>query len=301
MAFGPLLISDMKTPGARALGVFLWRAFSVFSCRAFSVFSCKTLGVFLGALLALSAFPGAACPLPEGLERESVQVAGVHDGDSVRLADGRRVRLIGINAPELAREGRPAEPLAKAAREELKKQLVESEVLLVQDQERHDHYGRTLGHLFTLEGKSLEAALLRQGLGFHIAIPPNMTLASCLSEAEGEARAASLGVWAENQWPALEASGLTLQDTGFQRIRGTITDVSRGGGSVWLELDGPLVLKVPDSVWSSSPVLAPGQRIEVRGWVTSRAGSRAVRRGFKPLVLSVPSGFAIERPAAGRP
>jgi len=293
MALGPLLISDTKTPRVRALGVFLWRAFSVFSY--------KTLGVFWGALLALSAFPGAACPLPEGLERELVQVAGVHDGDSVRLADGRRVRLIGINAPELAREGRPAEPLANAAREELKKQLVQREVLLVQDQERHDHYGRTLGHLFTLEGRSLEAALLRQGLGFHIAIPPNMTLASCLSEAEGAARAASRGVWAEDQWPALETSGLTLQDTGFQRIRGTITDVSRGGGSVWLELDGPLVLKVPDSVWSSSPALAPGQRIEVRGWVASRSGSRAVRRGFKPLVLSVPSGFAIERPAGGRP
>lgn len=277
MALGPLLISDMKAPGARALGV------------------------FFGALLALGALPGAACPLPEGLERESVQVAGVHDGDSVRLADGRRVRLIGINAPELAREGRPAEPLAKAAREELKRQLAQSEVLLVQDRERRDHYGRTLGHLFTLEGKSLEAALLRQGLGFHIAIPPNMTLAACLSEAEREARAASRGVWDDSQWPALEASGLTLQDTGFQRIRGTITDVSRGGGSVWLELDGPLVLKVPDSVWASGPVLAPGQRIEVRGWVTSRAGSRAVRRGFKPLVMSIPSGFAIERRAANGP
>lgn len=279
MASGPLLTSDKKTPGARAPGVFLWKAF----------------GAFLGALLALGPLSGAACPLPKGLEREAVQVVHVHDGDSVRLADGRRVRLIGINAPELARDGRPAEPLAEVARDELKKQLAQSEVLLAYDQERKDHYGRTLGHLFTEEGMSLEAELLRRGLGFHVAIPPNMSLAPCLSEAEQGAREASRGLWAEGQWPALKAGDLTLKHTGFQRIRGTITDISHGGGSVWLELDGPLVLKVPETVRSGIQTLVVGQMVEVRGWVASRAGSRAVSRGFKPLVMSVPSGYAIER------
>ena len=42
---------------------------------------------------------------------QNVEVARVVDGDTVRLRDGRSVRLIGINAPELAHNGRTTEPL----------------------------------------------------------------------------------------------------------------------------------------------------------------------------------------------
>ncbi len=279
MAFGPLTLRHLKTPGARALGVFLYKALGVLAC----------------GVLALGALPGMACSLPETLERESVQVVSVHDGDSVRLADGRRVRLIGINAPELAREGRPAEPLAAAAGQALREQVANEPALLVYDRERKDHYGRTLGHLFTTEGQSLEAMLLRQGLAFHIAIPPNLTLASCLSEAEKEARVASRGIWASIHWQARSARFLTSEHVGFQRVRGTIKDISRGGGSVWLELEGPVVLQMSEAVWVSLDGLKVGQQVEVRGWLTSRAESRAVRRGFKPLVLRVSSGYAIDR------
>ncbi len=279
MAFGPLTSRHLKTPGARALGVFLY----------------KWLGVFVCGLLAVGAQPGMACPLPEALARETVQVVGVHDGDSVRLADGRRVRLLGINAPELARDGRPAEPLAEAAGQALREQVANESALLVYDRERKDHYGRTLGYLFTAEGQSLEAALLRQGLAFHIAIPPNLTLAPCLAEAEQEARAASRGIWVDAGWSARPAGTLTPKHTGFQRVQGIITDISRGGGSVWIELDGPVVLRLSEAVWSDKDTLATGQKIEARGWLISRAGSSAARRGFKPLVLRVSSGYAIER------
>ncbi len=246
-------------------------------------------------MLALRAVPGEACSLPDSLERESVQVVSVHDGDSVRLADGRRVRLIGINAPELARDGRPAEPLASAARDALRERVAQKSALLVYDRERKDHYGRTLGYLFTADGLSLEAALLRQGLAFHIAIPPNLALAPCLSKAEKAARADSRGVWEASGWSARSARFLTLKHTGFQRIRGRVTDISRGGGSVWVELDGPVVLRFSDDAWSALGALAVGQWLEARGWVTSRAGSSAVQRGFKPLVMGVSSGYAIEQ------
>lgn len=295
MALGPLTLRHRKTPGARALGVFLYRALSGVLYRALSGGIYKGLGVFVCGLLAFGALPGMACPLSEALERESVRVVSVHDGDSVRLADGRRVRLIGINAPELAREGRPAEPLAAAAGQALREQVANESALLFYDRERKDHYGRTLGHLFTTEGQSLEALLLRQGLAFHIAIPPNLTLASCLSEAEKEARVASRGIWASTHWPARSARFLTSEHVGFQRVRGTIKDISRGGGSVWLELDGPVVLQMSETVWTALDGLAAGQQIEARGWLIDRAESRAARRGFKPLVLRVSSGYAIDR------
>jgi hypothetical protein len=50
--------------------------------------------------------PGAQafCPAPVGLS--SVAVQRVVDGDTLRLSDGRSVRMIGLNTPELGKQGR---------------------------------------------------------------------------------------------------------------------------------------------------------------------------------------------------
>lgn len=68
---------------------------------------------FMAAICAMPA--QAFCPLP--VKPQQVAVRQVLDGDTVRLGDGRSVRLIGINAPELGRKGRPSEPYAEAARQ----------------------------------------------------------------------------------------------------------------------------------------------------------------------------------------
>ncbi|WP_347331492.1 thermonuclease family protein [Marinimicrobium locisalis] len=241
-----------------------------------------------------------ACALPDSLPRETAVVAEVQDGDSIRLKSGQRVRLIGVNAPELAREGRSAQPLAEAAKQELKRQLAPlDEVTLIYDQERKDHYGRTLAHLFTPTGESVEAALLREGMAFHIAIPPNTHLAACLARAEAQARRADRGVWGHEGWQPKPAATLTLEDAGFQRLRGEVTDISEAGGSVWLELNGPLVVRVPAELWPTLKTagVLEGRSLEVRGWVIDRSDSRAAKRGFKPLLLRVRSRYdlSIER------
>ena len=48
--------------------------------------------------------------LPEG------RVVQVPDGDTVHLEGGTRLRLIGINTPEVAHHNRPGEPGGEAAR-----------------------------------------------------------------------------------------------------------------------------------------------------------------------------------------
>lgn len=50
----------------------------------------------------------AFCPAPVGLA--SVQVQRVVDGDTLRLTDGRSVRMIGLNAPELGKKAVPTSP-----------------------------------------------------------------------------------------------------------------------------------------------------------------------------------------------
>jgi len=250
----------------------------------------KAFGVFL-CLLGGAAF---ACPAPESLERETAQLQHVHDGDSLRLADGRRIRLIGLNAPEVAWDGVPAEPLAYEARDLLRSLVSDGDAIqLVYDSERKDHYGRTLAHVYTGEGISLEALLLRRGLAFHIAIPPNTTLADCLAERELEAREAAIGLWGEDVWPAKSVAEMGNADTGYQRLQGRVTDVSVAGGSLWLELDGPLVLRIaeadlahfPSGFKARAKADWVGRELEVRGWVIDRSDSRAARRGFKPLMM----------------
>ena len=90
-------------------------------------------------------------PIPEPIDSESAyRVERVVDGDTLILADPdrTRVRLIGINTPELARDGKPAEPLAVEAKEWLANRVEGKEVRLDFDIERFDQYDRTLAYIY---------------------------------------------------------------------------------------------------------------------------------------------------------
>ena len=63
---------------------------------------------FVSGLTGAPAALAAACPLLPG--GQEVVVRRVVDGDTLRLVDGRSVRLIGVNAPELGKSGGTAQP-----------------------------------------------------------------------------------------------------------------------------------------------------------------------------------------------
>ena len=76
-------------------------------------------------VLTCSQHPAAASScLPPGTV-ELVQIRYVHDGDTLVLADNRKVRLIGINTPELGHNGQPAQALSIDARDRLRQLLFE--------------------------------------------------------------------------------------------------------------------------------------------------------------------------------
>jgi len=114
---------------------------------------------------------------------ETVEVSKVVDGDTLRLKDGRLVRFIGINTPELARKGNPAEPLAKKARQTLESIIEKSSytVGLRIGVERMDRYGRTLAHVYLTNGVSVEARMLSTGMAAQIVVPPNVWNVECLN------------------------------------------------------------------------------------------------------------------------
>jgi endonuclease YncB( thermonuclease family) len=86
--------------------------------------------VFAAAiLLCVSALARADCAADR--IDELARVARVHDGDTVVLHDGRKLRLIGINTPELPREDSPGQPFAQEARAALATLLARSDYALM--------------------------------------------------------------------------------------------------------------------------------------------------------------------------
>ena len=220
----------------------------------------------------------AFCPVPSGLA--SVAVQRVVDGDTVRLSDGRSVRMIGLNTPELGKQGRSDEPFAVAARKRLEALVAASDgrVGVLPGKESKDHYGRTLAHLYGADGVNLEAQMLAEGLGFQVAVAPNVDLVTCQQAAEHSARQAGLGVW--RQSPVLKAEQINA--SGFAVVSGRVSKVQRNRGGVWIELQDSLVLRVAPNLLGQFDVPAlerlKGKQIEARGWVVDRSR----RGGLKP-------------------
>ncbi len=108
---------------------------------------------------------------------ERVLVERVVDGDTLDLADGRRVRLLGINAPD------KGEPGYEEARGLVKRLVEEKTVILVHEGER-DRYGRLLGWVHLENGTCLNVLLVEKGLA-----------RPYLEDVEGEKKEAILRAW----------------------------------------------------------------------------------------------------------
>lgn len=236
------------------------------------------VGAFFVSAIWLSAAQ-AFCPAPSGLA--SVGVQRVVDGDTLRLSDGRSVRMIGLNTPELGKKGRSDEPFAVAARKRLEALVAASDgrVGLLPGKESKDHYGRTLAHVYGADGANLEAQMLAEGLGFLVAVAPNVDLVGCQQAAERSARQAGLGVW--RQSPVLNADQIST--AGFAVLSGRVSKVQRNRGGVWIELQDAVVLRVAPNLLDRFDVASlerlKGKQVEARGWVLDRSRRGGLKDG----------------------
>lgn len=135
----------------------------------------------------------------------AARVVRVVDGDTV-VAEIRRpagglssretVRLVGVDAPELGRGSRPADPGGPESSAAARALLEGREVLLAFDRELRDRYGRVLAYLYTPEGDCLNLALVRTGAARALLKYP-FAFSAAFERAEREARAARLGLFSE--------------------------------------------------------------------------------------------------------
>lgn len=208
----------------------------------------------------------------------TVKIRSVHDGDTVTLSDGRRLRLIGINTPEVASSEQAGEPLAIEARNRLRQLLFQhsNRAQLVVGKEPVDRYGRTLGHLWSPDNDSISATLLREGRGWMISVPPNLDYLDCYRQAEKTARSRGNGIWNHPHYQPLQSTDLNLHSSGFKRVQGRITRVNHGGGALWVNLEGRFAIRIPDEdlEWFPNPPGRSwiGRKVEVRGWLYSAKG-----------------------------
>lgn len=127
------------------------------------------------------------------------QVARVIDGDTLELAGGTHLRLIGINTPEIAHFGEPTECFGRRAAE-LTSSLLEpgEEVRLVRDVEDHDRYGRLLAYVYRArDGLFVNAEIMRQGYAYVETVPPNVAHVDLFRRLARQARERDAGLWAK--------------------------------------------------------------------------------------------------------
>jgi len=124
-----------------------------------------------------------------------VAVRWIADGDTIVLEDGRHVRYIGIDTPEVAHENLRAEPLGDAAKALDRELVMEGRIRLETDREKKDRYGRILAYVYREDGLFVNAELLRRGLAHVLYLFPNTAKEDELLDTQREAMAQGRGIW----------------------------------------------------------------------------------------------------------
>jgi micrococcal nuclease len=132
-----------------------------------------------------------AAPVPATVIRDV-------DGDTVvaRLGTGRieKIRLLGVDTPEVVDPRKPVQCFGHAASAFTKAHLTGRHVLLELDAEQRDKYGRLLAYII-LDGHRFNDRLLELGYARFLVIPPNGSHARVMLREELAAMAARRGLW----------------------------------------------------------------------------------------------------------
>ena len=119
----------------------------------------------------------------------------VHDGDTLFLTDGTKVRLLAVDTPEV---GENAECMGSEARSYLRELLPEgSTVYTLADAEPTDQYGRSLLFIWTATGTLVNLDLVEQGYAEAVFIGGNRLYEDQVEAAEDAAQDAGRGIWGD--------------------------------------------------------------------------------------------------------
>ena len=215
---------------------------------------------------------------------ETVQVARVYDGDTVKLVDGRKLRLIGINTPERGRDGKQDEPFYLTAKKQLQDIIHKSnnKIKIVFGKDKRDRYKRLLAHIFTIDNENISETLIKNGMGFTIAIPPNIQLLTCYQDAEQFAQKNKRGIWNHQYSNAVDVISLEKSARGFHQISGTVDRIGESRSSFWLNLNSKSGVKFAIRILKKElpyfkqfhPKDLLNRSVTARGWIYEIKGEQ---------------------------
>jgi len=142
-----------------------------------------------------AAAASAASAVPVAPELASLRVCmivAIVDGDTIDCADGERVRLLLIDAPE--RDQAPYGPMAALALESILP--VGTPARLEFDVQERDRYGRLLAYVYHPDGRLANEAMLEQGYAVVAVYPPNVKYVDRFRAVAARAKDGKYGFWA---------------------------------------------------------------------------------------------------------
>lgn len=147
-------------------------------------------------------------PFGKAEKYNDILVTRVIDGDTIQLETRERVRLIGIDTPEMhdsdkllrdshrtGQDARTIKAMGKKAYEFTKLLLEGKRVSLEFDVEKRDKYNRLLAYVYLKDGMFANAEIVKQGYASLMTFPPNVKYADLFLKLYREAREQERGLW----------------------------------------------------------------------------------------------------------
>jgi len=257
------------------------------------------LGAFFIVLLVLNSSDAFArnCISDALSTPEKATVKWVYDGDTLLLTDKRKIRLIGIDTPEVKHHKQKAQAYGAKAREALRELLKRNnyKILLRFEKEKLDRFSRLLAHVYTPDGMNISNWLLEEGFARTLSIPPNILLAECYKRSEKMAKEQSLKIWRLKSHQPLNAEGLSIRRKGYVRLQGKIDKIKYRKKSIMIELatknKRPIRIKISNKNlrYFKKDMLENllGSRIEISGILKKRHGKRTIYLNYPTQISTL--------------
>ena len=126
-------------------------------------------------------------------QSQTVRIFRVIDGDTVVTENNQKIRLIGIDTPEVTANN-PKKCLGDSATAKMKELVEGKDVILEKDISDTDIYGRLLMYVW-VDNKMVNETLVQEGFAQVDPVQPDTKYKQRFSDAQTQAKNQKLGIW----------------------------------------------------------------------------------------------------------
>ncbi len=245
----------------------------------------KLLKIFLYAIIAFHLTGYFQAPSVSHAANNEYLVKNVVDGDTIELSNGKIVRYIGIDTPEVRKKilGKwqyAPEPFAIESKKRNEKLVGGKKVRLEFDKNKEDKYGRWLAYVYVGDKIAAEE-LLKEGLAIIYFFPENKKYSERFASIQLKAMEDERGLWGECE--DVDSDEADDYMGNVCRVRGRVLDTYRAKNVVFLNFGAPkkdftAVIFSGNLRYFEKQGIAPardyrGKYIEVSGKIKEHKGS----------------------------